>query len=121
MLRQDSSIFRYLTLTVKYFEITGCRKKSVPLKRVTAKRNRFTQSADAKKPFLENMDAGEAVPQKVRMPEKPFRKKYGCLRSRSAKSTDAGEAVPQKVRMPEKPFLEKYRCLKSRSAKSTDA
>lgn len=57
MLRQDSSIFRYLTLTVMYFEITGCRKKSVPLKRVTAKRKRFTQSADAKKPFLENTDA----------------------------------------------------------------
>lgn len=65
MLRQDPLIFRYLTLTVKYFEITGYRKKSVPLKRVTTKRNRFTKSADAKKPFLE---------------------KYGCQKSRSSKS-----------------------------------
>ena len=58
---------------------------------------------------------------KIRMHEKPFLEKYGCLKSRSSKSTDAWEAVSQKVRMPEKPFLKKYGCLKNRSSKSTDA
>ena len=80
MLRQDSSIFRYLTLTVKYFEITGCRKKFVPLKRVTAKRNRFTKSADVLKNRFSKVRMPEEPFHEVRMPEKPFLGKYGCLR-----------------------------------------